>query len=132
MTDAYGKCNSTVCRQHLIVEPGLSAMGPPKLIFGVSPHLPGLDWMPKEIFEQICKNLDAISLVNLSTTCKAMRARLSFPQGNMVWYEVMPTSIWNEKEMHQDEIELAMIKAVAIIQPTAKAPAFSNKAKSSV
>ncbi|KAA6415373.1 MAG: hypothetical protein FRX48_00088 [Lasallia pustulata] len=67
--------------------------------------------VPFEVFEQICASLDPLWLLNLSQTCQHMHERLSFEQGNKIWYNSLPSSVWKEAEHYQDETELGNLLA---------------------
>ena len=66
----------------------------------------GLQHVPLEIFAQICSNLEPIWLWNLSHVCNSTHDRLSFQQGNLIWYNAVPNTLWKVAEQFQDEREL--------------------------
>ncbi|MCJ1389018.1 hypothetical protein MMC18_001871 [Xylographa bjoerkii] len=71
----------------------------------------GLENMPLEVFATVCNNLEPIWLWNLSHVCKSTYYRLSFTYGNLIWYNVMPVSLWKEAERFQydEELRVAMM-----------------------
>ncbi len=62
--------------------------------------------MPLEILHQICSNLEPIWLLNLTATCTTMLTAMSFENGNKVWYNVLPPSMWKDGEQFQNDAEL--------------------------
>ena len=59
--------------------------------------------MPFEIMHQIAGHLDStLWLLNLSNTCKRLHEIFGHKYGNLVWYKMLPPSLWNSAESYQD------------------------------
>ena len=73
----------------------------------------GIEKLPLEVFAKVCNNLEPIWLWNLSHVCQSTHRRLSFAHGNLIWYNVMPVSLWKEAERFQcnEELRVAMMPA---------------------
>ena len=67
--------------------------------------------MSNEIFAQICSYLEPLWLWNLSHACRKTYELLSFEDGNRIWYDAVPPSLWIAEEHFQDEDELHNFKA---------------------
>ena len=65
-----------------------------------------IEKVPPEIFVAICGYLAPLWLYNLSHVCSTTFQRLRGQEGNQIWYNVLPVSVWKEAEMFQDEDEL--------------------------
>ena len=65
-----------------------------------------IEKVPPEIFVAICGYLAPLWLYNLSHVCSTTFRRLHAQEGNQIWYNVLPVSVWKEAEMFQDEDEL--------------------------
>ncbi|MCJ1313693.1 hypothetical protein MMC25_007372 [Agyrium rufum] len=72
--------------------------------------LPGfksiLQSLPLEIFTLICLSLEPIWLFRLSQVCQRTRAFLCSDASNLIWWTIMPRSLWYKREKYQDESEL--------------------------
>lgn len=54
---------------------------------------PLLHTLPYLVFRRICDFVEPLWLNNLSNTCIAMRTKLSFDDGNLIWYRALPAYI---------------------------------------
>lgn len=54
---------------------------------------PVLHTLPDLVFRRICEFVEPLWLNNLSNTCVAMRTKLSFNNGNLIWYRALPAYI---------------------------------------
>lgn len=55
-----------------------------------------LTYMPYEIFAEICSHLEPVWLWNLAHACRTNQLRLSFSNGNFLWFKSLPASLWME------------------------------------
>ena len=66
----------------------------------------GFALLPFEGYREICSHLEPIWLWNLSHCWSVTFHSLSFEEGNLIWYEALPSHVLEAKERHQNEREL--------------------------